>query len=248
MCASGQYLVVTFHLGYAPTTIGLYRLPDLTLRQDLNYSTVWIPCCDSNRRVYVPARYMVTELEITETGDLSVLRNITWTLAEQERISAVGLGPQTGQLCIGVVNWQLNMPVVYIINLANGNITTMITVPNHSGGFPTTISCLSSGQILLTSLHKSYRYCMVSLYQTISQQPQILGTSTWQYEIMAVANRENFLVTDAFPGAIHVLDKQGRVVHIIEYQFVFGSPRLAVWQDSILVSNFFGDLVWLSPV
>ncbi len=89
---------------------------------------------------------------------------------------------------------------------------------------------------------------MVSLYQTISQHPQILGTSIWGY-IMAVAHRENFLVTDdRFPTAIQVLDKQGRVVHIIEYHYVFGSPRLAVWQDSILVNNFFGYLVWLSPV
>ncbi len=239
---------VTFSLELSTTAIRLYRLPGLTLIQDLNYSQVYFPRCSSDGRVYVPAGDMLTELEIAAQGDLTVLRNIT--TGERDRITAVGLGPQTGQLCVGARSLHTGIPVVYIMHLASGNITTTLTVPDQIDCLPFTVSALSTGQILLTSIHIWDFYFVSALYQTIAHQPQSLGNRTHGlYVYSSVAYWENFLVTgSASETAITVLDGKGRVVHTVEYNYILFPSDLAVWQDSILVIDFNGGLLWLSPV
>ncbi len=236
MCVSGHWLVVTFSLKVSTTAIRLYRLPDLTPIQDLNYSQVLLPRCSIDGRVYVPAWYMLTELEITAQGNLTVVRNIT--TGEWDLITAVGLGPQTGQLCIGAISRLTGIPVVYIMHLASGNITTTLNVPVQIGCFPITVSSLSTGQILLASVHMP------------SHQPMTLRNSTHGlYVQSSVAYRENFLVfRGIFQTAITVLDGQGHVVHTVEYDYGFHTSDLAVWQDSLLLIDYSGGLLWLSPV
>ncbi len=249
ICVSGDWLVVTFD---APTTstggIRLYRLPDLTPIQDLNYSAVLYPRCSSDGQVYVPAWDMVTELEITAQGNLTVLRNIT--TGEWDWITAVGLGPQTGQLCVGAISSldQLGVPVVCIINLASGNITTTLTPSDHMVRMPLTVSALSTGQILMTSFAWFGDLYIVSvLYQTIAHPPLTLSNGT-RGAFVSVANRENFVVIrSGFQNGIAVLDAQGNVIHAVEYDYVYTASDLAVWQDSMLVINGFGGLLWLSP-
>ncbi len=245
ICVSGHWLVVTFDLQVSTPAFRLYRLPDLTPIQDLNYSQVYQPRCSSDGRVYVPALYMLTELDITAQGNLTVLRNIT--TGGWDWITAVGLGPQTGQLCIGAISRLTLIPVVYIIHLASGNITTTLTVPDQIGCFPITVSALSTGQILLTSLH-IHPYAVSTLYQTISHQPRTLRNSTQEVYI-SVAYRGNFLVIGGgIQSGIDVLDGQGHVVHTVEDDYGFITEDLAVWQDSLLVMDFHGGLLWLSPV
>ena len=248
MCVSGRCLVVTFHLKVSTTAIRLYRLPDLTPIQDLNYSWVSLPRCSSDGRVYVPARYMLTELEITAQGDLTVLRNIT--TGNWDWITAVGLGPQTGQLCIGAGSGLTRIAVVYIIHLASGNITTTLTVSDQIDCYPITVSALSTGQILLTSVHFWDRYAVSVLYQTIAHQPQTLGNRTHGLHMYSsVAYRENFLVIEGvLQNAFTVLDSQGHVVDTVEYDYGFFTADLAVWQDSLLLMDLNGALLWLSPV
>ena len=253
MCVSGQWLVVIFSKRFSTGTIRLYRLPDLARIDDLNYSTVYWPRCSSDRRVYVPALYMVTELEITELGNLTVIRNIT--LGIWDWITAVTPGPQAGQLCIGALNDSSGTPsltaVLYIINIDSGRINVTLTVPYQNGCYPITVSALSTGQILLTSSEWSGKYDLAVLYQTLSHQPRTLRNSTFGVGMfIAVAYKENFLVADWLHSGIEVLDKQGRVTHTVEYGYgAVSTPNdLAVWQDNILVVNFNGDLLWLSHV
>ncbi len=247
MCVSGHWLVVTFHLGVSTPGIRLYRLPDLTPIQDLNYSDVGHPSCRSDGRFYVPAGGMLPELEISPQGNLTIRRDIT--TGEGDIITAVGLGPQTDQLCIGVVSLVTTTPALYIIHLVSGNITTRVNVSDQFGCFPDSVAILSTGQILLTSarIYIQSQYISV-LYQTISHQPLILRNTTWDRHI-SMAYKENFLATTTgFQGGIDVLDSQGHVVHTIEYNYGFFTSDLAVWQDSILLLDANGALLWLSPV
>ncbi len=248
MCVSGHWRVATFSYKLSTPPIRLYRLPDLTPIHDLNYLWVFGPRCSSDGRVYVPALYLLTELEITAQGNLTILRNIT--THEWDVITAVGLGPQTGQLCIGAYSRLTLIPVVYITHLASGNINTMLTVPDQIGCFPLTVSSLSTGQILLTSLDIRDLDPVSVLYRTIPHQPRTVRNSPHGvYVHRSVAYRGNFLVKgNRFQTAITVLDGQGHVVHTVEYDYGFFTTDLAVWQDSVLLMDFSGGLLWLSPV
>ncbi len=134
------------------------------------------------------------------------------------------------------------------MHLANGNVTTTLTAPDQLGCFPVTVSALSSGQILLTSLRIGDHYTVCVLYQTISYQPQTLRNNTFgQY--ISVVYRENFLeIGSDFQSGIGVLDGPGHVVHTVEYDHGFYTTDLAVWPDSVLLINANGALLWLSPV
>ncbi len=232
MCASGRWLVVTYYLYVSTTAIRLYRLPNLTPIHDFNYSQVLYPRCSSDGRVYVPAWTMVTELEITAQGNLTVLRNIT--IGEAGAITAVGLGPQTGQLCVGTVFRldQLQVPVVYILYLASGNIATTLTLSDQPGCMPAMVSALSTGQILLASVDPSSSRNpegVSVLYQSVAHSPVTLANGT-RGALISVGYRENFLVIGSgFRNGIAVLDAQGNVVHTMEYDYVYITTDLAVW-------------------
>ncbi len=255
MCVSGEWLVVTYSLNFSRGAIRLYRLPDLTLIQDLNYSMVYPPRCSSAGRVYVPSLCTVSELEITEQGNLSVARNIT-PYSDWELVTAVALGPQAGQLCIGTMHVSLLgqiKAVVYIISLDNGHINGTLTVPSQIECLPASISALSTGQILVTYTSLQVftdNYVVIVLYQAISHQPLTISNGTDSIVVLSVAHRENFLVNSPVRSGIDVLDKQGRVVHTVEYAYgiMSGALDLAVWQDTLLVLGYNGDLLWLSPV
>ncbi len=66
---------------------------------------------------------------------------------------------------------------------------------------------------------------------------------------LSVACRENFLVIRVgFQNGIDVLDVQGNVIHTVECEYMSDTSGLAVWEDSILVISYHGELLWLSPV
>ncbi len=157
---------------------------------------------------------MVTELEITAQGNVNLLRNITTD--EINYITALGLGPQTGQLCISATT-TLSTGVVYIINLDSLSIKAALTLPDPSHCFPLAISTLDTGQILLTYVQierdrtqSPGTQSALVLYKTMSHEPLTVRNVNTTLFYSLLAYRENFLIGGGNLRAFDVLDKQLR--------------------------------------
>ena len=239
MCVSSQWLVVA-----VSGTISIFSLPDLQLRDRLQYSGAW-PRADRNGVVYCIRHRHISMLEVSDSGNVTELGRLTVRgQVTDSWLYVVAPGPQPGQLCVG-----LRYPsLVYIVNITTDSIIHRLVVPpgiTYLGH----IAALPNGEILV-----AYGDGNLAWYRSVSE-PAVLLTDTpvtGQWPVM-LGNINQFLVATYGGSQLYVLDVE-RSWHTVnalngeEGVWLTDIVDVAVWEGCVWVADRTGSLVLLCPV
>ncbi len=172
---SRQWLVVTKWL-----SITTYSLPDLKL-QDLIVINGEIPTADSAGVVYLPGwKGNITMLEISDSGNISKLGELTVEGQLGQGRVRVAAGPRLGELCVG----RVIPPNIYIVNISTDTIIHTLEFPivfNYVGCLATT----ETGQILVAS---SFNNLKLAWYRSVTEPAKLLDGPDVMGEIVMVGN------------------------------------------------------------
>ncbi len=217
LCVSWEWLVVTC----SNTTLCVYSLPELRYKHQANFSfQVFFPCADHAGLVYVSARKRISMVAVSDTGIVTVNRNLTLGGLQGEIASAT-TGPQPGELCVLLYY----PPRVVILNVDNDNITYNLSLPpgtKHVGS----VGVLDTGQILAAvEIHDAMA---LALYISFDRSPVLLyGTIPLGGAFEMIDHANHFLLTLPATSLILVLDADGRTVPTVDVLNGNGS----VWLD-----------------
>ncbi len=249
LCVSGPWLVVT---DWDAHNISLYSLPDLHLRQQARLLGCHHPRADSDGVIYVPANYAIVLLEISDSGNMTVIRKITPVGGQRlwSPIVAVAVGPQPGQLCVAARDR------LWVVNATDGRMLQELTVPDQCQ-YHYSVAVLDSGQLLISFRIRSQSTNTVTntlaLYRRVADSPTLLtnltSTADWVSGISVRGN--HFLAPYVFNSNLMVLGDDGSVLHTVDAVrgklgiSLYGIFDVAIWQGCFWVGGRLSDLVLL---
>ena len=142
MCVRESWLAVTDY-----NRVRLYSLPQLQLLSYVPIPRCHNPCCDRNGMLYVPGHYNIKVLEISDSGNMSVVR--TLTAGRQYMIwPRVASHPQPGLVFVAD-NQGHNAPELYVINVADDSVVETLEIPDPCYWL-LSLSSLPTGEILIS--------------------------------------------------------------------------------------------------
>ncbi len=270
LCVSNHWLVVT--TGFWEITVHVYSLPDAKQHHSQNFS---VPIrrheygssepqfalrADSTGLIYVPCSTYVAVLEISETGNLTLVRNITagGELWEVGHIS-LAVGPETGQLYVASYN-RPNFTVVHV-NTANNSIARTLTLPHTVySEIPEPaigVAMLNTGQILVLCLYweNGTTHKVLYIYRSVSEPPELLASLTWWGNCLG--HRNQFLILDRTFASVNirVLSDNGTLLHTVDVLsgrdgvWLLNVADVAIWEDcGWMLGHDEGALVLLCPI
>ena len=243
-----QWLVAT-----EEAFINVYSLPDLQLRHQLRLRGGQ-PRADSDGVVYIPHRYTVVMVEISNTGKLSVQHVLT-IQGRLYQVWSVAIGPQPGQLV--VAGGHYSAPAVHIIDIKSDSINQTLELPSKMGsGWH--VAALGSGQILVADRDGDlawYKFVSASAVPlTDTPVGVLIPDNVWPEvpEIGMLGNINQFLVVAHRKSQLFVMDDEGGWHTVDALKGGTGvwlpeSVDVAVWQDCVWVADSYGTLVLLCP-
>ncbi len=244
LCVSGSWLVVTY--GWANTT-RLFSLPDLTLHHQVTVERCLYPRADSDGLVYVSAKKHIAVLEITDSGNMTAVRNITAVGGQILNSPRVAVGPQPGQLCVSSVG-----PFrLWLVNATNDRVVQTLTPPEQCRGLYS-VASLDSGQLMISYGGGSPWKFSLAVYRSTSESPTVLTSlSVADFVYGLVGSGNKFLAPYVNTGGLLVVSANGTVLHTVDAVsgklgiFLYFINDVAVWQDCIWLGGFRGDFVVL---
>ena len=244
--AIGTWLVVTDTWN---DTVMLYSLPGLALHDKLRVMSCHHPQADSDGAVYVPGYKYIAVLEITDSGELTAIRNLSSVAGQSlQGTLAVAVGPQPGQLC--VAQWSLGL---WVVNASDGSVVQALTVPDQCRGL-SSVAALDSGQLLISCYCKvSWDTYILAVYRSAADFPTLLTNLTSVDDrVLGLRGRgNNFLAPYYYKGEILVLGADGSVLHKVDAVsgklgvLMYEITDVAVWEDCVWLGAWWGDLVLL---
>ncbi len=170
LCVSGSWLVAT---DYDSNTTSLYSLPGLELHDQLAVECCRHPRSDSDGVVYVPSYPNIAVLQITDSGNLAEIRNLSsargWSLGERFELS-VALGPQPGLLCVA----QWRPPKLWVVDASDDSLLHNLTLPDPCEAVES-VAALDSGQLMISYIVSWPTYSL-SVYRSVTDSPTLLTT------------------------------------------------------------------------
>ncbi len=235
LCVSGSWLVVA---DWTSNTTSLYSLPGLELHDQMTVPWCRLPRADGAGVVYVPAYYHIAVLQITDSGSLTGIRNLSSVGGQSVgREVSVAVGPQPGQLCVG----QFHPPRLWVVNASDGSLLHTLTLPD-----PCEILCsvaaLVSGQLII-SYDVIWPTCGLAVYRSVTDSPTLLTNLTavgcWVYGLTGSGN--HFLAPYVHQSDLLVLDPDGSVLYTVDAV----SGKLGIWLHEIYDVTVWQDCVWM---
>ena len=243
LCVSGPWLIVTDWYN-----VSLYSLPDLQLHHQVRVYSCILPRAESDGRVvYVPGWEYIAVIEISDSGNMTVIRNITTMGGQNLFHLSVAVGPQPGQLCVA----QRDPPRLWVVNASDGSVVQNITLPDRCREMRS-VAVLDSGQLLFSYRINRYTYGL-AWYRSVTDSPTLLTnlTSTADVVYGIQASGDHFLAPYVFKANLLVLGPDGSVLHTVDAVsgklgiWLYGIEDVAVWQDCVWLGSRHKDLVRL---
>ncbi len=242
MCVTGQWLVMAG--GDDPNhTLSVYRLPgvelvDQVLLSYTSFYTISYPRANSAGVVYVPGFAKITMFLISDTGNITVLGDLT-AGGQLWGILSVAVGPQPGQLCVG----QWDPPRLFIINIATDSIIHTLEIP---AGVERvwSVAAVANGQILMVPGGAN---SILYLYRSVYQPSAAEQTVPWQHVVMLGRNNQ-FVVGEWSGRRLSVGDDEGNWHSVDALTDTDRLEDIAVWGECVLyLLDISGHLVMLCP-
>ena len=247
LCVSGSWLVVTY---WYRDTVSLYSLPGLELRHQLTVPWCRHPRADSDGVVYVPGYRYIAVLQITDSGKLTEIRNLSSVGGQSLGWwPSVAVGPQPGQLCVG----QFDPPRLWVVNVSDDSLLHTLTLPDRCLWLMS-VAALDSGHLMI-----SYRVSWdtdtssLAVYRSVTDSPTLLTNLTTVGDgVLGLTGSGNHFLAPYYRQAdLLVLDPDGSVLYTVDA--VSGKlgvmltkiTDVTVWQDCVWLGGEWGDLVLL---
>ena len=230
----------------------MYSLPELQYKDQVNFSfPVRFPRADQAGLVYVPAVYQswISLLTVSDTGTVTVNRNLTLGGLQGGGVASIATGPQPGELCV-----TLHPPRVVILNVADDRITYNLSLPVGTEDV-WSVAVLDTGQILIAVFID--RAVALVLYSSFDGLPVLLNdihTSPLYLVYGMIGHANHFLITWPRFSLILVVDAEGKFTSTVDalngksgvwLDFMID---VAIWDNCVWVLSFYHSLVLLCPV
>ncbi len=242
LCVSGSWLVAT---DYMDNRVSLYSLPGLELHDQLTVPWCRLPRTDSDGVVYVPAYYHIAVLQITDSGNLTEIQNLSsvggQSLGAEQ---SVAVGPQPGQLCVG----QAGPPRLWVVKASDGSLLNNLTLPD-----PCDWLFSVAGQLMI-SYSAPWPNFSLAVYRSVTDSPtQLANLTTVGCSMYGLTGSGNHFLA---PYNVHqadllVLGPDGSVLYTVDAVsgklgiWLHEISDVAVWQDCVWMGAGKGDLVLL---
>ncbi len=196
---------------------------------------------DPDGVVFVSAKAYISMLEISDSGKVIVLGNLTGQ-GELLVVMGIAIGPRPGHLCVA------HSSHVYIVNITSDTITHRLAKP--PGLFVIwSVAALPTGEILVAD-SQGHLAC----YRSVSD-PAVLLTDTpvRGRPVLMLGNVNQFLLAPQFTSQLYVLDgeKTWHTVEALNGKDGVWVPiimEVAIWHSCVWVGQLFGALVLMCPV
>ncbi len=205
LCVSGRWLVVTDWVNTS-----LYSLPDLALRHKVRVEACRLPRAASDSLVYVPGKRYIALLEITASGNMTELRNITTVGGQKLLLPSVAVGPQPGQLCVA----QYHQPRLWIVNTTNDRVIHTVRLPDPCQVL-WSVAALDSGQLMI-SYSVSHPNFSLAFYTSVADSPEVLHRSVADGVNGLLGHGQHFLAPHVFKADLLVMGSNGSVLHTVD--------------------------------
>ncbi len=237
ICVTGQWLVVVGGV-HQYRTLSVYRLPGAELVNQVLLSDVAFRLrANSAGVVYVPGSGKITMFLISDTGNITVLGNLTAGGRLQGGLS-VAVGPQPGQLCVT----QNDPPRLYIINIATDSIIHTLEIPAGVERVMD-VAAVANGQILMEVRGGN---SILYLYRSVSQPAAAVQTITWR-DVVILGHNNQFVVGEWHGHQLSVSDSEGNWHSVDALTDTDGILDIAVWGDCVVCLLRSDRLAMLCP-
>ncbi len=243
LCVSGRWLVVTDEVNTS-----LHSLPDLALHHQVRVEACRLPRAATDSLVYVPAWRYIAVLEITASGNITELRNITTVGGQDLWYPRVAVGPQPGQLCVA----QFHQPRLWIVNTTNDRVIHTVRLPDPCLRL-WSVAALDSGQLMI-AYSVSYPNQTLAFYTSVADSPEVVHRSVADGVNGLLGHGQHFLAPYILKADLLVLGSNGSVLHTVDTVsgklgvYLHRIVDVAVWQDCVWLGGYWGDLVLLCAV
>ncbi len=246
LCVSGSWLVVADWVNTS-----LYSLPDLALHHQVTVERCVRPRVDTTGLVYVPTWLYnghIAVLQITASGRLEGIRNITAVGGYRLHYPVVAVGPQPGQLCVGQ-----SYPVrLSVINTTEDRLVQEVTLPDQCG-YLLSVAALDSGQLMISYFISYPDNHSLAFYASVADSPTVLYnmSAVADWVVALLAHGQHFLAAYVFKADLMVVGSGGSVLHTVDAVsgklgvYLHGINDVAVWQDCVWLGGGYGDLILL---
>ncbi len=194
---TGQWLIVRDYYS-SEYRLTVFSLPGLELRDQVVMHSGW-PRADSDGMVYVPVVDRISMVKITDTGNITVVGNLTAGGRLHGRLR-VAVGPQPGQLCVG----RSDPPRLHIINITTDSVIHTLAVPAGAESVQF-VAAVASGQILIKDDHEN-QYMYTSVSEPVEMLTDTPVTGRW---VVMLGHNNQFLVGDWRGSGLYVMDEEG---------------------------------------
>ncbi len=237
-------------VGYLDDRCRVYSFPGLKLMYQLSLGYSRSPRADRDGTIFVPSYRNITLLEISGTGKMTVLRNLTaggWGLL----YPSVATGLEADLLCVAT----RYPPALLIVNITEDRVVRAMELPEPCQRI-FSVAALATGEVLifyLVDISNSSFTGSFALYGSVSEPPTLLTNMTSERDfvrgLLGTGNR--FLVLYNYSGELLVVAPDGSVLHDIEALtgklgiWLYIATDVAVWQDCLWMVGFRGDMFLL---
>ncbi len=284
LCVSKNWLVVI--TGYRKIVVHVYSLPygkkhhsqtfaassrwdpyyiytQKGWRRYTPYISQLAPRADSTGLIYVPCSTYVAVLEISETGNLTLVWNVTagGELWQNAGIS-LAVAPETDQLYVASYSRPKITITVVLVNTANNSIARTLRtlrLPWFVSARPlTAVAALDTGQIFVSCLYweGSDFLTVLYMYRSVSEPPELLAGIPLTSPGNCLGHLNHFLVLDMSDSSIiRVVSDNGTLLHTVDVLngrdgvWLPHAVDVAIWEDCGWVLGYEeGSLVLLCPI
>ncbi len=195
---------------------------------------------------------MISVLEISETGDISVTQNLTAGGLLTGRVNIVaGFGSSPGQVWVYMTGYFDKGFNFYLIETSNDSVIEVLKVSPHdlihfNGSWSTTTAALlPTGEILLRACGQ--RNCFLLLYR--SGSTSAISVTANAYPLLS--HNDHFLLLDSAPNTILILDSKGELLHTVDdlngkHGFWMQIQDVGYWKNNLIVLGHVCDIAIFS--
>ena len=248
---SGKWLVATGEDDAPNDAFYTYRLPGL--HSVGNVSLYSYRGCFSEAgndgQVFAGCRGKVTILQISETGNITVTRNLAAEGRLEGRQNLVALGPRPGQIWVTQVYYSQTDVLVLLVDIDTDTVIAPIIRWSASDPGNTLawvqVASLVTGETLLSDC--VYPDCHMVMFQTIDALPTNISVAGQ----VKMSHKDHFLVRDIRANTIIAVDGKGKLLHTVDdlnqrHEICLEIVDIAVWGKNLIVLGLGGKVVMFS--
>ena len=248
---SGKWLVATGSENGSYDAFYTYTLPDIRIANNVSlhsYSECFSEA-GSDGQVFAGCWDRVTVLQISETGNITVTKNLTAEGRLKGRYNMVALGLKSGQ--IWVTQWRYWSETEVMVILLDVDTDTVrepiirwaVSKPGDLAWIQ--VASLETEETLLCDC--VYPDCHTVLFHTIGAQPKNISVAGQ----VKMSHKDHFLVRDMQENTIMIVDGHGKLLYTVDvlngkHGIRMEIVDIALWGNNLIVLGLEGKIVMFS--